>query len=184
MSKNSCGYYGDAPKYREYQAVKDLWEKFSDRKAILENILNLVMIKLDECDIAILNLLQADARLSLAEVARQVGASRPTVTERIRRMEAKGVITGYHTQVDASAFGLTIFAFIRMAVSTASCERVVSVIRSIPEFEECHRITGEDSYLIKARARSMTHLESVLDKLTPYGKVTTSLVMSSPLEKR
>ncbi len=128
--------------------------------------------------------LQADARLSLAELGRRVNLSAPAVAERLQRLEASGVIGGYHASVDPKAIGYPLAAIVRIAPATRQLERIRELARETPEVVECHRITGEDCYFVKLHLRSIDDLEPILDRFTPYGRTTTSLIHSSPVERR
>jgi len=129
--------------------------------------------------------LQKDARLSCRELARRVGLSAPATAERVRRLESAGVIQGYHARVDPRAAGLAVLAFIRirLAGTEAAARRLVKLCTSLPEVQECHRCTGEESFLLKVRVASVAHLEKLIDRLTQFGMTSTSLVLSSPVER-
>lgn len=139
---------------------------------------------LDDTNRALLSELQRDARLSLAELGRRVGLSAPAVAERLQRLERDGVIRGYRAEIDPAALGFGLSAIIRVRPMPRQLQRIADLARETPEIVECHRITGEDCYLIKAHIRSMGHLEEILDALAPYGQTTTSIVQSSPVEGR
>ena len=140
--------------------------------------------QLDETNLALLAELQLDARVSLAELGRRVGLSAPAVAERLQRLERDGVVLGYRAQLDPAAVGYGISAIIRVRPAPRQLYKVADVARSAPEVVECHRITGEDCYLIKAHVRSMRHLEELLDTLAPFGQTTTSIIQSSPVPVR
>jgi Lrp/AsnC family transcriptional regulator, leucine-responsive regulatory protein len=139
---------------------------------------------LDETDLSLLGELQSDARLSLAELGRRVGLSSPAVAERLQRLERDGVIRGYRAELDPAALGYGLSAVIRVRPAPRQLHKVADVARGAPEVVECHRITGEDCYLMKAHVRSMTHLEELLDELAPFGQTTTSIIQSSPVPLR
>ena len=139
---------------------------------------------LDETNIAILSLLREDARISLAELGRRVGLSAPGARERISRLEQRGVITGYRAEIDPRALGYPIAAVVRVRPSLRQLQRIPEIASETPEVIECRRITGEDCYLLDLRLRTMDDLEDVLDRFTPYGQTTTSIVHSAPVERR
>jgi Lrp/AsnC family transcriptional regulator, leucine-responsive regulatory protein len=139
---------------------------------------------LDDTNLALLEQLQLDGRLSLAELGRRVGLSAPAVAERLQRLERDGVIRGYRAELDPAALGYGLSAVIRVRPTPRQLHKVAEVARAAPEVVECHRITGEDCFLIKAHIRSMTHLEELLDELAPYGQTTTSIIQSSPVPAR
>ena len=139
---------------------------------------------LDDTNLGLLAELQADARLSLAELGRRVGLSSPAVAERIQRLQDAGVIRGYHADLDPAALGHPFTAVIRIRPAPRQIHKVAELARATPQVVECHRITGEDCFLIKAHLRSVAHLEEVIDQFTPFGQTTTSIMQSSPVPAR
>ena len=139
---------------------------------------------LDATNLRLLAELQADARVSQAELGRRVGLSAPAVAERLGRLERDGVITGYRTDVDPVALGYTLAAVLRMRPAPRQIPKVADVARATPEVVECHRVTGEDCFYMKLHVRSVEHLEEVIDRFTPYGQTTTSIIQSSPVARR
>jgi Lrp/AsnC family leucine-responsive transcriptional regulator len=139
---------------------------------------------LDDLDRRIITELQHEGRLSMAELGRRVNLSSPAVADRVQRLERTGVIVGYHARVDPRALGYPVAAVVRVAPATGQLQRIREVAQSTPEVVECHRITGEDCFLLKLHLRSLDELEGVLDRFTPYGRTTTSLVHSSPVDNR
>jgi Lrp/AsnC family transcriptional regulator, leucine-responsive regulatory protein len=139
---------------------------------------------LDATNRRLLAELQADARLSLAELGRRVGLSSPAVAERLNRLEADGVIRGYHADIDPRALGYGLSAVVRVRPAPRQLRAVADAARETPEVVECHRITGEDCFVLRAHVRDVDHLEEVIDRFTPFGQTTTSLVQSSPVPAR
>jgi Lrp/AsnC family transcriptional regulator, leucine-responsive regulatory protein len=139
---------------------------------------------MDATDRRILEELQADGRVAIAELGRRVKLSAPAVGERVQRLERDGVITGYHAAVDPRRIGYPLAAIVRIAPATRQLEKIRELIRESPEVVECHRITGEDCFFLKLHVRSMDELEPLLDRFTPYGRTTTSLIHSSPVTER
>ncbi|HEY3612852.1 MAG TPA: Lrp/AsnC family transcriptional regulator [Gaiellales bacterium] len=139
---------------------------------------------LDETNRNLLAELQDHARLSLAELGRRVGLSSPAVAERLQRLEREGCITGYRTDIDPRALGYGLGAVIRVRPASRQLQRVAELARSSPEVVECHRITGEDCFFLKAHVRTIGHLEELIDRFTPYGQTTTSIIQSSPVPPR
>lgn len=139
---------------------------------------------LDATNLRLLAELQQDARLSQAELGRRVGLSPPAVAERLARLERDGTLTGYHADVDPRALGYTLAAIIRMRPAPRQIPNVAEVAQGTPEVVECHRVTGEDCFYMKVHVRSVEHLEEVIDRFTPYGQTTTSIIQSSPVPKR
>jgi Lrp/AsnC family leucine-responsive transcriptional regulator len=139
---------------------------------------------LDALDRRILGELQLDGRLSMAELGRRVSLSPPAVAERVQRLERGGVITGYRADIDPRALGYPVAAVVRVAPASGQLQRIREVAQATPEVVECHRITGEDCFLLKLHLRTLDELEGVLDRFTPYGRTTTSLIHSSPVAGR
>lgn len=139
---------------------------------------------LDETNVRLLAELQTDARLSLAELGRRVSLSSPAVAERLRRLEDEGVITGYRAEVDPRALGYTLGVLIRSRPAPRQLAAVAQLARETPEIVECHRVTGDDCFVMTAWVRDVTHLEEVIDALAAYGQTTTSIMQSAPVPRR
>jgi len=139
---------------------------------------------LDEIDQKVLHILQEDARTSFAELGRQVGLTTPSVIERVRKLEDSKIITGYRAEIDTARVGLPILAFVRMSITGVDYSHIIEVAESSNEVLECHRGTGEDSFIMKIAVSSVEHLQDVIDRLTPYGITTTTIVLSSPVKRR
>jgi Lrp/AsnC family leucine-responsive transcriptional regulator len=139
---------------------------------------------IDEISRRLLAELQDDARVSVAELGRRVGLSAPAVAERLQRLEEAEVITGYRAEVDPRALGYALAAVLRIRPNARQLPKVAELARDTPEVVECHRITGDDCYLMKLHVRSVEHLEEVLDRFVIYGQTTTSIVQSSPVPRR
>jgi Lrp/AsnC family leucine-responsive transcriptional regulator len=139
---------------------------------------------IDDIDRKILNELQLDARISYAELGRRVGLTTPAVIERVRKLEDSGIVTGYRAEIDPSKVGLPIIAFIRMSISGVDYSHIIEVAEESSEVLECHRGTGGDSFIMKVAVSSVEHLQEVIDRLTPYGITTTTIVLSSPVKRR
>jgi Lrp/AsnC family leucine-responsive transcriptional regulator len=139
---------------------------------------------LDDTNRRLLAELQGNARLTLAELGRRVGLSSPAVAERLQRLERDGVIAGYRTEIDPRAVGYSLTVVIRIRPAPRELQKVAELARSTPEVVECHRITGEDCYFMKAHVRDVQHLEEVIDLFVAFGQTTTSIVQSSPVPVR
>lgn len=139
---------------------------------------------LDDVGWRILRELQEDARLSFAELGRRVGLSLPAVAERVRRMEDAGIITGYHAEVNLQMVGLPIMAFIQIKVPGEKYPSITALARDLPQVLECHHLTGTDSFIMKVAAVSISHLETLITRLSTHGETTTSVVLSSPTTKQ
>lgn len=118
---------------------------------------------IDETDTAILELLQENARISQADVARVVGLAPSAVLERIRKLEGRGVIKGYTALVDPRAMDQSMLAFIAVRSEQApGDDRVAQALAQCPEVLELHHIAGDDCYLLKVRARDAEHVGQLL----------------------
>jgi Lrp/AsnC family transcriptional regulator, leucine-responsive regulatory protein len=139
---------------------------------------------LDDANLRLIAELQQDARLSFAELGRRVRLSSPAVAERLARLEEDGVITGYHAEVNPRALGLELGVVIRIRPAPRELHKVAELAQRTPEVVECHRITGEDCYFMKAYVRDVEHLEDVIDQFAIYGQTTTSIMQKSPVPVR
>lgn len=139
---------------------------------------------LDERDIRLIALLEADARAPLAELARALAISPQSVSERLRRLQDIGVIAGFTVALDPQKLGLPIGAYIRIQPAMGELARVAEVIKGIPEIVECDRVTGEDCFVAKVFVAEVAALEGVIDRLLPYARTNTSIIQSSPVARR
>ena len=119
--------------------------------------------------------------MSLAELGRRVKLTAPAVAERVRRLEEAGIIAGYHAQVPPERTGRPIGVFIRMKVPPEKYKRVLPFLRGLEEVLECHHLSGEDSFLIRAAVESIPALEELVRKLSEHGQTATSLILSTPI---
>ena len=139
---------------------------------------------LDATDWAILVELQQDARLPLTELGRRVNLSASATTERLRRLEATGVITGYRADVDLGKVGYPVLAVVRLKYPGSRHEPLHKLLAERLEILECLRTTGDDCYTLKVAAASMAHLEHTMDELAQFGGTTTNVVYSQTLPYR
>ncbi len=139
---------------------------------------------LDAVNLRLLAELDTNPRLTMSELARRVGMSAPAVTERVQRLERSGVIVGYRLEVDPAALGLPVTAFARIRPAPGQLPRVAELATRLPQVSECHRITGEDCFIVKVHAGAVDQLEAVLDQFLLYGTTTTSIVVSTPVRPR
>lgn len=139
---------------------------------------------LDQIDWKILTELQQNARISYAELGRKINLTTPAVIERIRKLEDAKIITGYRAEIDTEKIGLPITAFIRMSISGVDFSKIVEIAIAAEEVLECHRGTGNDSFIMKVAVSDVEHLQTLIDRLVPYGITTTSIVLSSPLKNK
>ena len=140
--------------------------------------------KIDAINRRVLEELLRDPRLTMSELGRRVGMSSPAVTERVRRLEETGVIRGYRIELDPTALGLPIAAYVRIRPNAGQLPRIVELARQIPEVVECHRVTGEDCFILKVYIPAIDQLDRLLDRFLLYGSTTTNIIQSSPVPLR
>ncbi len=139
---------------------------------------------LDDVDRRLIASLTEDARASAAELARRVGMSAPAVRERIARLEEAGVIRGYRLDVDPAALGLPVAAWVRIRPGPGQLPKITELVERLSEVSECHRISGEDCFLLKVHASSIAAMEDVLDRFLLHGQTISSFVVSTPVPPR
>lgn len=135
--------------------------------------------ELDRLDISILETLQENARMPLSEVGRRIGLSQPATSERVKRLEERGAISGYGARLDAAALGLGMMAIIRVKTIHEQIQPALRAFADMPHVIEVHRMTGEDCFLLKVLVPTPEQLESIVDTIARFGAVTTSLVLRS-----
>ena len=139
---------------------------------------------LDAVDLHILRFLAEDARTSVAEIARSVGMSAPSVSERIRRLQDSGTIQAYTIRIDQAAFGLPLSAWVRIRPVPGQLAKVAEILQTIGEIVSCDRVTGEDCFIARLQVRSIIDLEVVIDRISPYAMTNTAIIQSSPVAPR
>jgi Lrp/AsnC family leucine-responsive transcriptional regulator len=139
---------------------------------------------LDLTDKKLLKYLAADGRIPFAELGRKVGLSPSATAERVRQLESIGLIRGYRAEVDLQALGYAITAFIRLTCEGNRYRQFLKYLPTLQSVQECHHLTGGDAFLLKVMLSSMTDLESLIEDLLPYGSPTTSMVLSTPLDRK
>ncbi|BCJ59089.1 Lrp/AsnC family transcriptional regulator [Micromonospora endophytica] len=143
---------------------------------------------MDAIDLSLVDLLRGNARLSYAELARQVGLSAPAVHERVGKLEAAGVIRAYRAEVDPETIGLSVTALISVVEdSGADTDDVLEAFRAIPEIESCYFMAGVESFLIKVRVATIAELERLIVRVnrTPgVASTRTSIALSTKWENR
>ena len=142
------------------------------------------MSKIDAVDQKILAILTGDARISLKELASQVGMSAPSVSERMRRLEERRVIRAYTIDIDPRELGYGVQAIVRIRPLPGRSHVVGRLIEETPEFCECDKVTGEDCYVARLHVRSMEHLDAVIDRIAEQAETSTAIVKSQPVPRR
>ncbi|EIF28812.1 transcriptional regulator [Burkholderia sp. Ch1-1] len=139
---------------------------------------------LDDTDRALLAALAEDARQPVSELARLVGLSAPSTAERVRRLEAQGVIERFTVQVDPRALGYTLQAIVRVKPLPGQLHLVEEVIRRIPEFVECDKVTGDDCFICRLYLHSIEQLDEILTKVAERAETSSAIVKSTPVARR
>ena len=139
---------------------------------------------IDQIDQQIIAALQDDARMPLKELAARAGLSSPSVSERLRRLEERGVITGFRVEVDPRALGYQLQAIVRIRPLPGKLHIVQQLIQDIPEFTECDRVTGDDCFVARLHVRSIEQLDSLLDGISDKATTSTSIVKTQPVKRR
>jgi Lrp/AsnC family transcriptional regulator, leucine-responsive regulatory protein len=139
---------------------------------------------LDRTGYLILNTLQENARISFSELGRMVGLSSPAAAERVHKLEEAGLITGYHAHIPADKLGFPIQVYIRLRAPAEKYPQVLRVVRDLTGIIECHHVTGEDSFVMKAAVASPEHLEEMIAQLSPFGETATAIILSTPVERQ
>lgn len=137
---------------------------------------------MDHVDKEILIILQEEARISMTELGKAVGLSQPAVTERVRRMEEKGIIKQYRAIVSPDKANKHVSAY--LLFHTKRCEKFIEFCKEHPDVLELHRISGQNNYLLKVVTDSMPSLEAFINASGEHGDSTTLIVMSSPIEQK
>src|SRR3990170_1473153 len=138
----------------------------------------------DDKNVDLLGLLQSDPRMSISELSRRVGLSAPAVKERVTRLEEAGIISGYRLDLNPKALGFPVMAFVRIRPMPGQLPKIIALAQAMPEVSECHRITGEDCFILKVHIDALENLDLVLDRFLAFGQTTTSIIQSSPVAPR
>lgn len=139
---------------------------------------------LDEVDQALIALLSDNARLPIAELARSVGLSAPSVAERLRRLEEDGVVKAYRVEIDPRALGYTLTAIVRIRPLPGQLHSIEKLLVESPEVVECDKVTGDDCYVARYLLRSIEELDPILERIAQRAQTSTSIVKTSPVKRR
>ncbi len=138
----------------------------------------------DQKNLELLHLLQKRPRAPISELARRIGMSNPAVKERVLRLQESGILEGYRLELNPKELGYNVMAFVRVRPLPGHVNKIADVVQSIPQITECHRITGEDCFILKVHLKQISDLDRVLNKVLAHGQTTTSIVQSSPVPLR
>ena len=139
---------------------------------------------MDQIDVALLKLLQEDGRMTVSELSKRLNLSRPSISERLLRLQERGVILSFRAIVSPEAVGRGTLLMIQMSDLKISAQEFEQRIKDEPDVIECHRVTGPIGYIIKAAVEGMDGLRFMVDRLMVYGNVNTSVVLTSPVSNR
>lgn len=138
----------------------------------------------DRKNVNLLRLLEKNPRTPISQLARQIGMSNPAAKERVLRLEESGILSGYRLELNPKALGYHVAAFVRVRPLPGHLNKIAELAQRIPEITECHRVTGEDCFILKVFLKEISDLERVLDKFLVHGQTTSSIVQSSPVPPR
>ncbi|MGB3336475.1 MAG: Lrp/AsnC family transcriptional regulator [Devosia sp.] len=139
---------------------------------------------MDEIDRRIIEALFRDARLSIKELAQRVALSSPSVSERLKRLEERGVIKGFTLELDARAMGYPLQAMVRIKPLPGKLHIVQKLIEEIPEITECDKVTGDDCFIARIHLRSIEQLDQILDRIADKAETSTAIVKAQPVKRR
>lgn len=139
---------------------------------------------MDKLDVDLLKLLQEDSRMTISELSKKIALSRPSITERILRLQEKGIIEEFTARVSLAEINRGTILFIQLSSLKVSNSEFEQMIKKDTEVLECHRVTGSTSYFIKAAVKDMGSMKMLIDRLMPYGDINTSIVLESPVPYR
>jgi len=138
----------------------------------------------DAKNVELLRLLHKNPRAPISQLARKIGMSNPAVKERVLRLEDSGILAGFRLELNPKELGYNVMAFVRVRPLPGHLNKVAELAQSIPEVTECHRVTGEDCFIMKVYLKEISNLDRVLDRFLAHGQTTTSIVQSSPVTPR
>jgi len=138
---------------------------------------------LDQIGLKILDVLQDNARLPLSRIGKKVALSAPAVAERIRKLEEADIIKGYHARIAPEAVGRSVAAFINLTTDPSNYTSVIALAADMHEITSCHHIGGVASFILHVQVADLPALESVVERLSPFGQTQTSIVLSTSVDK-
>ena len=138
----------------------------------------------DNTDRTIISALAKSGRMTVRELAAQIGLSSPSVTERIHKLEDSGAIAGYTISVDPNAFGLGMLAHLRLRAFPGEVKRLAQMLVDAPEVVEADRVTGDDCFVAKVAVRDIKELETLVDRFLPFASTDTAVIQSTPVVRR
>jgi len=138
----------------------------------------------DRRNLELLGLLQENPRIGVSELSRRVGMSAPAVRERLLRLDEAGVVRGYRLELDPVALGYPVSAYVRVRPAPGQLPKIAELAQALPQVVECHRVTGDDCFVMKVYLTSIEDLDQLLDRFLVHGQTTTSIIQSTPVPRR
>lgn len=139
---------------------------------------------MDELDRTIISLLELNARASLKEMSEATGLSSPSVSERVKRLEERGIVRAFTVDIDPKALGYALQAIVRVRPLPGMLHIVERLIQETPEFIECDKVTGDDCFIARLCFRSMEQLDAILDRISEKAETNTAIVKATPVKRR
>ncbi|PFJ23865.1 AsnC family transcriptional regulator [Bacillus anthracis] len=139
---------------------------------------------MDKIDRKIIEFLQIDGRMTVLQLSKELNLSRPAINERIKKLQESNVIQGFTTKISPEAIGKEIIVMIEVNNVKVECHKFEELIQDEYDIVECHRITGQSSYIMKAIVPNMKRVRELIDRLIPFAQLNTSVVLSSPIQNR
>ncbi|MFL6576461.1 MAG: Lrp/AsnC family transcriptional regulator [Povalibacter sp.] len=139
---------------------------------------------IDTIDQRMIEILKVDARVSLKDLSERVGLSSPSTSERLRRLEERGIIRAFTVDLDPQALGYTLQAIARIRPLPGKLQSVQKLLQEIPECCECDKVTGDDCFIARICVRSIEDLDGILDRIADKAETSTAIVKSQPIRRR
>ncbi|MDV6376961.1 Lrp/AsnC family transcriptional regulator [Sporosarcina sp. GW1-11] len=136
---------------------------------------------MNRTDIKLLELLQKNSRVTISDLSKELSLSRPSVSERMLRLQEKGIIVEFTARLSLQALGMDTLLFIQVSELKKKPAEFEQQIMEENSIIECHRVTGTTNYILKAATSNMAKMSELIDRLIPFGTLTTSIVLSSPI---
>ena len=157
-------------------ASKDSLRNRSDSSINGGDCVNNKGVLADGKKVTLLRLLEKNPRAPISQLARRIRMSDPAVKERIFRLEESGILAGYRLELNPRELGYHVTAFVRVRPIIGHLNKIAELAPTITEITECHRVTGEDCFIVNVFLKEISHLDRVLDKFLAHGQTTTSIV--------
>jgi len=141
-------------------------------------------LALDPTDRKLIELLRLDSRTSIKNLAKSVGLSAPSVSERIQRLQERGVIRRFMVDIDPVSLGYDLQALVRIKPLPGKLQVVQKLIQDIPQFSECSKVTGNDCFIARLHFLTINQLDEILDRISRVAELNTSIVKGQPIRDR